>query len=174
MSPQKGTILITGAAGFIGQRLTTALLDKHPEYRIVITDIVTPAVPAGIPAHSSSVVPIQADICDPPSLASLLEAAQPLTAVYVLHGIMSSGSEANPDLSLKVNLDATRALLLKLAETNKGARVIYASSQAVYGVPLPDVITDAVTPTPSGVYGTRTFVLHWDLHVLHTPLQNSR
>lgn len=161
MSPQKGTILITGAAGFIGQRLTTALLDRHPEYRIVIIDIVTPAVPAGVP-DSSSVVPIQADISDPASLASLIEASQPLSAVYVLHGIMSSGSEANPDLSLKVNLDATRALLLKLSQTNKGVRVIYASSQAVYGVPLPDVITDAVTPTPSGVYGTRTY-----LHPLH-------
>lgn len=157
MSPQKGTILITGAAGFIGQRLTTALLDRYPEYRIVTTDIITPPVPAGLLPDSSSVVPIQADISIPASLSSLIEAAQPLTAVYVLHGIMSSGSEADPDLSLKVNLDATRALLLKLADTNKGVRVIYASSQAVYGVPFPDVITDAVTPTPSGVYGTRTY-----------------
>lgn len=157
MSPQKGTILITGAAGFIGQRLTTALLDKHPEYRIVLTDVVTPAVPAGL-ADPSSVTPIQADLSDAASLARLIEAAQPLTAVFVFHGIMSSGSEANPELSLRVNLDATRALLLKLAETNKGVRVIYASSQAVYGVPFPEVITDDVTPTPSGVYGTRTYL----------------
>lgn len=157
MSPQKGTILITGAAGFIGQRLTTALLDRYPEYRIVTTDIITPPVPAGIP-DNGSVDPIQADISDPASLSSLIEAAQPLTAVYVFHGIMSSGSEANPELSLKVNLDATRALLLKLVEKNKGVRVIYASSQAVYGVPFPDVITDAVTPTPLGVYGTRTYL----------------
>lgn len=156
MPPQTGTILITGAAGFLGQRLTTALLDKHPEYRIVITDVVKPTAPAGIADNSPSVVSIQADLSDAASLSSLIEAAQPLIAVFVFHGIMSSGSEASPELSLKVNLDATRALLLKLAETNKGVRVIYASSQAVYGAPFPEVITDAVTPTPAGVYGTRT------------------
>lgn len=157
MAPQKETILITGAAGFIGQRLTTALLKKYPEYRLVITDVVTPAIPAGVEnAATAEVVPIQADLSDTTSLADLIAASQPLRAVFVFHGIMSSGSEANPDLSLRVNLDATRALLLKLAETNKGVRVIYASSQAVYGAPFPEVITDAVTPTPAGVYGTRT------------------
>lgn len=165
MSPQKGTILITGAAGFIGQRLTTALLDRHPEYRIVMTDIVTPVVPTGTSDSSPSVVPIQADLSDAASLSSLIEAAQPLTAVFVFHGIMSSGSEANPELSLKVNLDATRALLLKLAETNRGVRVIYASSQAVYGAPFPEVITDSVTPTPAGVYGTRTYLQTRQLYI---------
>lgn len=80
---------------------------------------------------------------------------------------MSSGSEADPVLSLKVNLDATRALLYKLAETNRGVRVLYASSQAVYGAPFPDEITDAVTPTPAGVYGTHklmTEVMVNDMH----------
>lgn len=166
MSSQKHTILITGAAGFVGQRLTAALLSKHPEYRLVLADVVAPSVPAGIP-NADSASSIQADLSDPTSLSSLIEASQPLAAVYVFHGIMSSGSEAAPDLSLKVNLDATRALLLKLAETNKGVRVIYASSQAVYGAPFPDVITDAVTPTPAGVYGTHKLMMEIFINDLH-------
>ncbi|KAJ4424913.1 hypothetical protein N0V82_000417 [Gnomoniopsis sp. IMI 355080] len=166
MPSQKKTILITGAAGFIGQRLTAALLSKHPEYRLVISDVVTPSVPAGIP-NADSADPIQADLSDPASLSSLVAASQPLAAVFVFHGIMSSGSEANPDLSLKVNLDATRALLLKLSETNKGVRVIFASSQAVYGAPFPDVITDAVTPTPAGVYGTHKLMMETFINDLH-------
>lgn len=166
MASEKKTILITGAAGFIGQRLTAALLDKRPEYRLVITDVVTPSVPAGVqnPAGAS---PVQADLSDEASLASLIAASQPLAAVFVFHGIMSSGSEADPALSLKVNFDATRALLLRLAETNRGVRVVYASSQAVYGTPFPEVITDAVAATPRGVYGTHKLmaeVLVNDLH----------
>lgn len=166
MASEKKTILITGAAGFIGQRLTAALLDKHPEYRLVITDVVTPSVPSGV-QNAENASPVQADLSDASSLASLVAASQPLAAVFVLHGIMSSGSEADPALSLKVNLDATRALLFRLAETNRGVRVVYASSQAVYGTPLPDIITDAVTATPAGVYGTHklmTEVLLNDLH----------
>lgn len=166
MSSQKKTILITGAAGFIGQRLTTALLSKHPEYRLVITDVVTPSVPAGVP-NANSASSIQADLSDPASLSSLIAASQPLAGVFVFHGIMSSGSEANPELSLKVNLDATRALLLKLAETNKGVRVIYASSQAVYGAPFPDIITDSVTATPAGVYGTHKLMMEFFINDLH-------
>ncbi|KUI55708.1 hypothetical protein VP1G_03066 [Cytospora mali] len=166
MASEKKTILITGAAGFIGQRLTAALLSKHPDYRLVITDVVSPSVPSSV-QNADNVVPIQADMSDPASLEKLIAASQPLSAVFVFHGIMSSGSEANPDLSLKVNLDATRALLLKLGETNKGVRVIYASSQAVYGSPLPDVITDGVTPTPAGVYGTHKLMTEIFINDLH-------
>jgi nucleoside-diphosphate-sugar epimerase len=168
MATGSETILITGAAGFIGQRLTAALLEKHPQYRLVITDIVAPAIPLapGV-QNAEKAVPIQADLSDPASLASLIAASQPLKAVFVFHGIMSSGSEADPTLSLKVNLDATRALLLKLSETNKGVRVVYASSQAVYGSPLPDVITDAVTPTPAGVYGTHKLMTEVFINDLH-------
>ncbi|POS69708.1 hypothetical protein DHEL01_v211898 [Diaporthe helianthi] len=160
------TILITGAAGFIGQRLAAALVAKHTEYRIVITDIVAPSIPPGV-QDPERAVPIQADLSDPTCLASLIAAAQPLEAVFVLHGIMSSGSEADPGLSLKVNVDATRALLLKLSESNRGVRVVYASSQAVYGSPLPDVITDAVTPTPAGVYGTHKLMTELFINDLH-------
>lgn len=166
MAPEKKTILITGAAGFVGQRLAAALLEKHPEYRLVLTDIVTPPLPAGV-GNADSATPIQADLGDAASLASLLAASQPLAAVFVFHGIMSSGSEADPELSLRVNLDATRALLLALAGSNRGVRVIYASSQAVYGTPLPDVITDATTPTPAGVYGTHKLMTEVFLNDLH-------
>ncbi|PSR79952.1 hypothetical protein BD289DRAFT_79379 [Coniella lustricola] len=173
MASTKQTILITGAAGFIGQRLAAALLERHADYRVVMTDIITPPLPQtatsqnGDGRDASHIATIQADLGDESSLSSLITQSQPLAAVFVLHGIMSSGSEADPALSQAVNLDATRALLLQLAATNKGVRVLYASSQAVYGAPIPETITDAVTATPAGVYGTHKLMVELLINDLH-------
>ena len=71
---------------------------------------------------------------------------------------MSSGSEANFDLGMSVNVDATRNLLEALRHTCPGVRVIYASSQAVYGQPLPEVVTDSVIPTPESSYGAEKII----------------
>jgi len=75
-----------------------------------------------------------------------------LDAVYIFHGIMSAGSESNFDLGMKVNVDGTRVLLEKLRDTVPGVRVVYASSQAVYGRPFPEVLTEDVFPTPVSHY----------------------
>jgi nucleoside-diphosphate-sugar epimerase len=160
-------ILITGAAGFIGQQLAARLLnDSSASYRVILSDIVEPPIPQyhGPADRADS---IQADLCSPESLAGLVAASQPLAAVFIFHGIMSSGSEANPELSFAVNLDSTRFLLMTLTTTNPGVRVIYASSQAVYGPPLPPVVTDATTPTPASVYGTHKLMSELLINDLH-------
>lgn len=58
---------------------------------------------------------------------------------------------------MRVNVQSVRDLLLALRQTNPGVRVIYSSSQAVYGQPLPKVITDSTMPTPEGTYGAHKF-----------------
>ncbi|PTU17616.1 hypothetical protein P175DRAFT_0504917 [Aspergillus ochraceoroseus IBT 24754] len=145
-------ILITGAAGFIGQLLAKELLND-PSYTLVLTDVNEPTVPAGVkyPQNARTVT------------ADLLAGAdavvdQSLDAVYAFHGIMSSGSEANFELGMKVNVDATRILLEALRTTCPGVRVIYSSSQAVYGQPLPPVVDDSVIPTPQSSYGAEKII----------------
>ncbi|KAL6240028.1 hypothetical protein BDW75DRAFT_246702 [Aspergillus navahoensis] len=145
-------ILITGAAGFIGQLLTKELLND-PSHTLVLTDIIEPPIPADVkyPQNARTVT------------ADLLKAAntvvdKSLDVVYAFHGIMSSGSEANFDLGMTVNVDATRNLLEVLRATCPGVRVIYSSSQAVYGLPLPDVVDDTVIPTPQSSYGAEKLI----------------
>jgi len=58
---------------------------------------------------------------------------------------------------MKVNVESVRNLLLAIRQRRPGVRVIYSSSQAVYGQPLPKVITDATTPTPEGTYGSHKY-----------------
>ena len=80
---------------------------------------------------------------------------------------MSSGSEADFELGMKVNFRATAELLEGLRRAyapkkgeggKKLLRVIYASSQAVYGQPLPAVIDERVLPTPEGSYGAQKLI----------------
>lgn len=153
-------ILITGAAGMIGPLLAERLL-QEPQYEVILTDIIAPPIPAKA-KYPSNATTIQADLCSPTSLQSLITHSLPLDAICIFHGIMSSGSEADFPLGMNVNLRSTLALLEILRERKKEGekplRVIYASSQAVYGQPLPAVIDETVMPTPEGSYGAQKLV----------------
>ncbi|KAL3417448.1 nucleoside-diphosphate-sugar [Phlyctema vagabunda] len=153
-------ILITGGAGFIGQLMATQFL-KDEKNELILTDIVAPPIPdaAAYPKNAKS---IKADLCDGSSLKELIESSLPLDAIFVFHGIMSSGAEANFELGMRVNMESTYKLLEQLRKTaspaDKKIRLVYASSQAVYGQPLPEVINETVVPTPEGSYGAEKLI----------------
>ncbi|KAL7627695.1 hypothetical protein AAE478_001889 [Parahypoxylon ruwenzoriense] len=171
MAPVPKNIIITGAGGFIGPLLAARLLND-PAYRLVLTDLVEPAVPAGV-AYPQNATTLKGDICDPAFVSSLLAAAAPLSAIFIFHGIMSAGSEADWDASLRVNVNSVRDLLLAVrgAYPAGGVRVIYSSSQAVYGQPLPASaggrVTDEVTPTPEGTYGAHKLLTEVFINDMH-------
>ncbi|KAI0454784.1 hypothetical protein F5B21DRAFT_226333 [Xylaria acuta] len=158
-------IIITGAGGLVGPLIATRLLNE-PDYNVVLTDLVDPVVPVGV-RHPENAKCMRGDITDASFVKSLLSAAQPLHAIFIFHGIMSAGSEANFDLSLAVNVNSVRDLLLALRATNPGVRVIYSSSQAVYGQPLPPKVTDDVIPTPEGTYGAHKLLTEIFVNDMH-------
>ncbi|KAI0423945.1 hypothetical protein F5Y09DRAFT_167272 [Xylaria sp. FL1042] len=158
-------ILITGAGGLVGPLIAQRLLND-PEYNVVLTDLVDPVVPPGV-KHPENARCLKGDITDASFIQTLLAAAQPLHAVFLFHGIMSAGSEANFDLSLAVNVNSVRDVLLALRASNPGLRVIYSSSQAVYGQPLPAKVTDNVTPTPEGTYGAHKLLTEVFINDMH-------
>jgi nucleoside-diphosphate-sugar epimerase len=145
-------ILITGAAGFIGQLVAKALLDDSA-YTVLLTDIVEPPIPEGA-KYPENAKTLKADLqADAGKVVD-----KSMDAAFVFHGIMSAGSEANFDLGMSVNVDATRSLLEAIRNIRPGMRVIYASSQAVYGEPLPQLVTEKVVPTPQGSYGAEKMI----------------
>ncbi|KAL2265845.1 hypothetical protein VTJ83DRAFT_6945 [Remersonia thermophila] len=172
-------VLITGAAGFVGP-LLAARLSSNPRIRLLLTDLTEPPVPAGA-AHPHHVSVLAGDLTSPAFVADLLAhpAAQPrLHAVFILHGIMSSTSEANPALSERVNVGSVQLLCNSLmqshANSDSPVRVIYASSLAVFGPPFPSCPSSSRVklpptwrPTPQSTYGTHKLMTETYLNELH-------
>ena len=167
--------LVTGAAGYLGSALTRALereaAEGSDDVELLLTDrsdpgrISTAAGPSQsttAPGPSRSVtspdgpVFVAGDIGAPQLLDQLF--AEPVDTVFHLAGIVSGAAEADYELGKKVNLDATIALLERCrqqaARGGPVARVVYASSIAVFGTPLPPRIDDATAPAPTLSYGT--------------------
>ena len=151
-------ILITGAGGFIGQLLAEHLLNAG--HTVTLVDIFKPPIPAKASAHSLSATCVAADLSKPSDATSILSAS--LSTIYIFHGIMSAGSEADFSLGYNVNLHSTTNLLSQIRQSCKpGVRVVYASSTAIYGQPLPSMPSEATVPTPSSSYGTQKVMIEY-------------
>lgn len=156
--------LITGAGGYVGQELTAALLASSPNATVTLTDVIAPTIPTSATQHGSRAKSIQADLTSPSEVDQLINPSNPnnpYDTVYLLHGIMSSGSEANFELGIRVNLDATRYILDRLRSTMPGVKVIFTSSLAVYGrAPAGFVIDENNFPSvPSSSYGSQKLIV---------------
>ena len=142
-------IVITGGAGFLGQRLAHKLLEHSTLKQLILADVVAPP----IPNQDARVRSVVADLTDADAARSLVSAET--TAVYHLAAVVSGQAEAKFDLGVAVNVDGTQNLLEAVRHQAPGAKVIFASSLAVYGGELPAVITEDTGLQPQSSYGTQ-------------------
>ena len=141
-------VLITGAAGMLGRKLTAALLDQDDLTALELVDIV-PFDPPADPRVRASV----ADLGDPAAVAAGIASAPDV--VFHLAGVVSGEAEANLSKGYRVNVDGTRQLFEALAEAPGSPRVVFTSSIAVFGAPFPETIRDDFHLTPLTSYGTQ-------------------
>ena len=151
-------ILITGAAGMIGRKITERLLadpkiGNHAITKLTLHDIVAPQAP---PTSKTSIRPIVGDLSDS-QLISRLMSEKPDIVMH-LAAIVSGEAESDFDKGYAVNFDGTRLLLDAVRVQNQKPRVIYASSIAVFGAPFPEPIPDDFHLTPLTSYGTQKAV----------------
>ena len=149
-------VLITGAGGFIGQALATALLADPHVSQLILTDIFEPPSAAGETESNAVTHCVKADLTSQETCEALFTAD--LDVVYLLHGLMSGAAEANLDLGLKVNIDATRQILDILRARNPKVKVVFTSSTAVYGPSQGTKFSEATAPLPQSSYGAEKLI----------------
>ncbi|HEX2010963.1 MAG TPA: D-erythronate dehydrogenase [Roseateles sp.] len=153
-------LLITGGAGFLGVRLARTLLARGElggerlDY-LVLADLFPP--PADLLADARVQALTGALLEQAPALGG-----QGFDGVFHLASAVSAECEADFELGLRSNLDTTRALLDALRAQTRPAKLVFASSVAVFGadpaLPLPAVVRDDTLPTPQSSYGIHKFV----------------
>jgi len=141
-------ILITGGAGFLGKRLVARLLARADIDEIVLVDV-APAEGLADPRVRT----VAGDIADSTLMASLVDART--AGVFHLAAVVSGQAEADFELGMHINLDASRLLLDLCRQRGHKPRVVFTSSVAVYGGDLPDVVTDDLALRPASSYGTQ-------------------
>ena len=128
-------VLVTGGAGFIGQRLTRALLGQGARVRVLDSFSpqihTTEALPADLAAH---VELIKADVRDRDAMRRALTGVDTVVHLAAETGTGQSMYEIERYFSVNVQGTATMLDLLQNDDCGKSvARVVVASSRAVYG-----------------------------------------
>lgn len=93
------------------------------------------------------------DIADPSFVASVVDGRT--SALFHLAAVVSGTAEADFELGLRINLDATRLLLDRARSLATRPRLVFTSSVAVYGGSLPHPVPASMELNPHTSYGTQ-------------------
>src|SRR5215212_7708081 len=149
-------ILITGAAGMVGRKLTERLvgdggLNGQPIDKLTLVDVIKPNAPAGFTGE------VDAYALD----VSAEDAGRRLVKdrpdrIFHLAAVVSGEAETDFQKGYRINLVGFH-YLLEAIRTAGGyhPKLVFTSSIAVFGAPFPSEIYDEFHHTPLTSYGTR-------------------
>jgi nucleoside-diphosphate-sugar epimerase len=151
-------VVITGGAGFIGRKLAGALLrrgaletgsGRQAIETLTLFDVVEAE---GLPEDPRLRL-VAGDITDLAEVHKVIR--DNIGGVFHLAAIVSANAEEDFDLGMRVNLDGTRNVLEACRALPEPARLVFASSAAVYGGDMPEVLDDGTILTPQTSYGAQ-------------------
>ena len=151
-------VLITGGAGFLGQKLAKQLLARgslkdsdgvdQKIDKLLLVDVVE-ANDFG----DQRVKVIAGDISNPELMQQLITTE--VQSIFHLAAIVSGQAEADFELGMWINLDAARLLLETCRSAGHKPKIVFTSSVAVYGGALPEMVLDATALNPQSSYGAQ-------------------
>ncbi len=144
--------IITGAGGFVGQELVRQLRAQGRFDRLVLLDA---RLPPGLAGPDAQLV--EGDLSDPSIRARAT--GQGADVLFHLAGVMGGTAEQDPALSRRINLDATLDLIEAVAAHGNVPRVVFTSTIAVFGAPLPDHVDDDTPLSPAMTYGAHKLMI---------------
>lgn len=143
----KDTVLITGGAGFIGSHTADYLLSLG--FKVRVLDNLSSGNRDNLPLDNSQIELIIGDIRDENIVLRSMQGIR-----HVLHlaaQVSVDKSVHNPVNSCQQNIVGFLTVLD--AAKRVGARIVYASSAAVYGEPLTLPLTESSPTNPISPYG---------------------
>jgi len=148
-------VLIVGAAGMIGRKLTERLLQDRtlrgqPIKKLTLQDVVAPEEPRNKPFE----IETRAGDLSVPGEAGALVADNP-DVIFHLAAIVSGEAEADFEKGYRINFDGTRFLFDAIRARKYMPRIVFTSSIAVYGAPFNGAVKDDFQLTPLTSYGTQ-------------------
>lgn len=153
-------ILITGASGFLGRRLTARLLeigrlrdsagDIRPIDKIILSDIET-SMREGL--DDPRLEMIQGDLGDASFVDGLVTPA--VSTIFHLGSLVSGGAEQDFVLGMNANFMGTWNVLDASRKAGAAPKVVFTSSIAAYGGKLPPILQDDQRLTPESSYGVQ-------------------
>jgi len=153
-------VLVTGAGGFVGSALVERLLCEGIAAAGDVSELVLVDQHPGLMHDDARVTSLAGDFSDSPTLERLL--AKPVDVVFHLASMPGAQAERDPAEGDRVNLWGTLALFGRLAkqvtEHGRAARIVFASSVAIYGDTLPAAIDEHTAPRPTISYGVHKLV----------------
>ncbi len=147
-------VLVTGGAGFIGSHTVDALLENGAKVRIL--DNLSTGSLENIPMHHNSLEFVHGDTRDNTCLAACMKGI-----THVLHlaaQVSVPISIQDPLISHSINVTGFLNVL-DAARLAGVARVVHASSAAVYGIPLELPLTEDSKTVPLSPYGLEKLVM---------------
>lgn len=157
-------IVVTGAAGFVGQMVVKALdasetlVLNGAERRvsaILATDIIADPLDR-LATEGRRIHPMAGTLTDPAILSRLVADAPDL--IVHLAAVVSGQAEADYDLGMAVNLHGTLALIDACRQIARPPVVVAASSAAVFSSTDNGTVTEDTLPAPLSSYGTQKLV----------------
>ncbi len=147
------TVLVTGAGGFIGRNLVSALLSDK-KYELILTDKNGPRdnFPVVDETENHRITFYNLDITKRESAFDIFKNHKIDTCVHLAALVNVDGSIKYPDKTMDVNVKGT-INILDACSNNHIDNFVFASSAAVYGHPMKIPITEKHQLKPISPYG---------------------
>ena len=152
-------ILVTGASGWLGSAIVTALLARGDA--VVATDIVINAATQALAAEHPQLTAIAADLCEWPAILGMFHEHRPDAVVHAAAIVGVIFCANIPIKANRVNVEGS-INVFEAMRLSGVKRVIHVSTEETYGDFQSPLITEDHPQNPISVYGaTKLAVEHY-------------